>query len=92
MDALLVIHFDSADGQEVWWAESPEVPGFTASADNLPELRTAIANVLPDLSSDAGEDIVFAAEQLADVTPNLPDTVVVESDQAPGSVANRPSL
>lgn len=39
MNVELVIHLDSADDQAVWWAESDDVPGFSASADSLVELR-----------------------------------------------------
>lgn len=37
--ATLIIHLDIADGEVVWWAESPEAPGFTAVAGSLAELR-----------------------------------------------------
>jgi hypothetical protein len=86
MDAQLVIHFDIANGQEVWWAESPDVPGFTASAETLLELRAGIAAVLGDISKDVGEEVRFGTEVLADVATGLPEPVLVESDQAPDSV------
>lgn len=66
MNAQLVIHLDNADGKLVWWAESPQVPGFTASADTLPELRGTIAEVLADLAEDLGEPVSFTSERLAD--------------------------
>ncbi len=50
----LIIHLDSADDGVVWWAESPEAPGFTAAADSLAELRelatTGLRGVLGDVS------------------------------------------
>ena len=50
----LLIHLESISpengGGFVWWAESPELPGFTASADHLPELieksRVAVSELL----------------------------------------------
>jgi hypothetical protein len=69
MDALLMIHFDSVDGGEVWWAESPHVPGFSASAETLSELRSMIAELIPDISSDLGEAVRFSTEVLADASP-----------------------
>lgn len=35
----LIIHLEDADGEVVWWAESPDVPGFSAAAPTLAELR-----------------------------------------------------
>lgn len=41
MDAMeLVIHLEGADSEAVWWAESPQMPGFSAAAPTLSELRT----------------------------------------------------
>jgi hypothetical protein len=87
MDAQLVIHFDSADGQEVWWAESPAVPGFSASADTLTELRLVIASLLPDLASDVGETVTFTTEWLADASTVVPGPgAAMEDDQPRHSV------
>jgi predicted RNase H-like HicB family nuclease len=53
--ATLIIHLDNADGEVVWWAESPEAPGFTAAASSLVELRELALNGLRDLISPAIE-------------------------------------
>jgi predicted RNase H-like HicB family nuclease len=45
----LVIHIEAADGEAVWWAESPEVPGFSAAAPTLAELRERATAALTEL-------------------------------------------
>ncbi|HMG42281.1 MAG TPA: hypothetical protein VK611_13165 [Acidimicrobiales bacterium] len=47
--AELIIHLGSADGEVVWWAESPDAPGFTAAAPSLAELRQLAVVALQDL-------------------------------------------
>lgn len=66
MNAQLVIHFDGVDN---WWAELATVPGFTASAESLAELRAVVAECLPDLSEDVGEEVNIVSEILADPDP-----------------------
>jgi hypothetical protein len=50
---LVNVHMDPAgDGRIVWWAESPEVPGFSAAADSLIALEILVkdaAREWPDL-------------------------------------------
>lgn len=46
--AELIIHLDNADGEVVWWAESPQVPGLTAAASSLAELRELAMKALRD--------------------------------------------
>ena len=45
--------------RSVWWAESPELPGFYAAADHLPELLTrseaAVREIVTEEYPDAGE-------------------------------------
>ena len=69
MRAELVIHFDDVD---LWWAEITGVPGFTASAPSLTELRAVVSECLPELSADVGEAITIASETLADAVPAPP--------------------
>jgi hypothetical protein len=45
----LVIHIEAADGEAVWWAESPDVPGFSAAAPTLVELRERSIAALSEL-------------------------------------------
>jgi predicted RNase H-like HicB family nuclease len=79
MDIALQIHVEASEaGTPVWWAESPDLPGFTASADSLAELRTVVDEVLAEfgseLASDAGhpgEPIRIDSEQLAPVEADI---------------------
>ena len=46
MQAVTVLyHHENA----VWWAESPDVPGFSAAADDLPAARELVARALDDV-------------------------------------------
>jgi predicted RNase H-like HicB family nuclease len=39
-----------------WWAESPDVPGFSAAADTLVELRELATETIRDIWTDKNED------------------------------------
>lgn len=45
----LIIHLEGVDGEAVWWAESPDVPGFSAAAPSLIELRERAQAALEEL-------------------------------------------
>jgi hypothetical protein len=45
----LTIHLEDVDGEVVWWADSPDVPGFSAAAPSLEELRKQAATALADI-------------------------------------------
>jgi hypothetical protein len=41
------IHLDqSDDGEPVWWADSPDIPGFSAGSNSLSGLRNRIWDAL----------------------------------------------
>jgi len=48
MKATLIIHVEAADTETkvVWWAESAELPGFSAAGDTLAELRAAASEAI----------------------------------------------
>lgn len=49
MRVELIIHLENTDaGETVWWAESPAVPGFSAAAPTLRELRDRATEALRD--------------------------------------------
>jgi predicted RNase H-like HicB family nuclease len=55
----------TVDDEIIWWAESPDVPGFSAAADNLPELRRLYLEALRDaVSGDFRAVEHFAAADL----------------------------
>jgi predicted RNase H-like HicB family nuclease len=88
MDITLQIHLDAADKDFVWWAESDQLPGVTAAAGSLMEMREELDHVLADLSAESGDPIVVTTEILADSGPQFSQSVVVESDRAPESIAS----
>jgi predicted RNase H-like HicB family nuclease len=45
----LVIHLEPAGEESVWWAESPDVEGFSAAAPTLAELRVQATAALRDI-------------------------------------------
>jgi predicted RNase H-like HicB family nuclease len=42
MNVTFAIHLEPADQDVVWWAETDGLPGFSAAAPTLRELRTLI--------------------------------------------------
>lgn len=56
----------------VWWAESPDVPGFSAAEDYLPALIKSCRDALAELRP--GDDLTFTLDAppsstVADVVP-----------------------
>lgn len=82
---VMVIHLENADGEAVWWAESPQAPGFTAAAETLRELRAlaypalrefvGAGEIVERLSSGDGDSTV-GAEVDSDVSDH-PDVRTV---------------
>lgn len=56
-------HVESSPEGAVWWAESPDVQGFTAAAPSLAELRDRCRDALNDIvgSGEFLERLVDAA-------------------------------
>lgn len=66
MDVTLIIHLDWTDaGEPAWWAEAPEISGFTASANSLHELRDVLASCWVDMVEELGT-VTVVREVLAD--------------------------
>ena len=65
MEITLDFHVEASEGAIVWWVESDDLPGVSAAADSLSELRELITPLLADLSAERGENIVVASERLA---------------------------
>lgn len=64
MDSVRVIYHHEEDG---WWAESPDVEGWSAAGSSFPEVRALAAKGIPfALGRDAElEHYVPAGEQVA---------------------------
>lgn len=65
MDVTLRVHLDEADGPTGWWADSPQVPGFSAAANSMDELVARATWALNDVVCDE------FSEELGDVTVEL---------------------
>jgi hypothetical protein len=85
----LVIHLQelSEDGSLVWWAESPDLPGFSASDVELQSLlvrtRWAVDEAYPEL---AGPE--FTYEVASEPPTNMGEPVTLESDLVEDGSAN----
>lgn len=78
--AELLIHLESADGDVVWWAESPQVPGFTAAAPTLAELRELALDALrSELSPDVEVAEVLVSDEVH-VDPSGRRVLIATSD------------
>jgi predicted RNase H-like HicB family nuclease len=53
MSVELIIHHEAAGDDAVWWAESPDLAGFTAAAPSLAELRRRVLAALADVEDRA---------------------------------------
>jgi predicted RNase H-like HicB family nuclease len=64
MDTVRVIYHHEEDG---WWAESPDVEGWSAAGDSFPEVRELAVEGIPfALGGDAElEHYVPAGERVA---------------------------
>lgn len=50
MTTELIIHLEaSEDGEPLWWAEAPDVPGFYAAGGSLAVLRSRALDALRDI-------------------------------------------
>lgn len=81
----LTIHLESVDDEVVWWADSPDVPGFSAAAPSLVELR--------ERASAALEEILGGPVSIVERLDGVPverrdvghwDARVVHADLVPG--------
>jgi hypothetical protein len=45
----LNIHLEEADGEACWWADSADLPGFTAAGPTLGHLRELAGGTLRDV-------------------------------------------
>lgn len=52
MDVEVLVHLEPATNELAWWAESPEVPGFTSVAASLQELMDHCEHALTEIFSE----------------------------------------
>jgi len=56
MTIRLFVHLESAGDRQLWWAESPDLPGFSASDDTLRDLLARSSWALAEIAEEHGED------------------------------------
>lgn len=56
MAIRLLVHLEPSGDQQVWWAESPDVPGFSASDATLKDLLARSTWALAEITEERGED------------------------------------
>lgn len=56
MAIRLLVHLEAAGDQQVWWAESPDVPGFSASDGTLRDLLARSSWAMTEIAEERGDD------------------------------------
>ncbi|MFV2063473.1 MAG: type II toxin-antitoxin system HicA family toxin [Chloroflexota bacterium] len=64
MNAIFRVHIESGISEVVWWADTDAIPGFSAAADSLRELRALIDEAA---AQHLDPDAVVALELIASV-------------------------
>ena len=54
MNVTLLVHLEAVESGLVWWAESPEVPGFSVTSTTLRELQVRAKMAMADIAEDEG--------------------------------------
>jgi hypothetical protein len=69
VDLTLIVHHETTDDSAVWWAESPEFPGFSATDVSLDGLRARALEAIRDIAAERGERIGDVQTVLAEDAP-----------------------
>ena len=54
MTIRLLIHLEPAGDRQLWWAESPDLPGFSASEDTLRDLLARANWAISEIAEESG--------------------------------------
>lgn len=81
VELLLHLELTGGDPRFVWWAESPQLPGFSAAADHLRDLLAQSRAAVGELLSERGYDeTAVEVEPMLCAGEQLPHGVVVGDD------------
>lgn len=69
MDVRLLVHLERVGEDTTWWAESPEVPGFSVAADDLAEVQARAKWALADILAETGHELGKVAVELVATEP-----------------------
>jgi hypothetical protein len=72
MEVRLWIHAEPAESGLTWWIESPDIPGFSGTGEDLVDARVRSELAIQELLRDRGVDeaVSFAYELVAPETPS----------------------
>lgn len=82
MAIRLLVHLEPVGDQQVWWAESPDVPGFSASDMTLRDLLSRASWALTEIAEERGGDpasVDPVYELIGTSGSDNPSSVTVES-------------
>ena len=71
----LHVHLERVDGHPCWWADSPDVPGFSATADSLPEVVSRATWAIHDIYAEEGADVERVVTHLVGRRPDTGNPV-----------------
>lgn len=94
MKVQLLIHYEPAETKRVWWAESPEVPGLSASADSLADVQALAKQAIVEILSEQDEppdSIEIEARLVGTDNPNYTDVIVTGHDGGAEQAQGNPS-
>lgn len=64
MDVTLRVRLERAVDKVVWWADSPELAGFSAAADSMGQLRDRARAAIVDILIERNEELGVVREEL----------------------------
>ena len=56
MTVTLIIHEETANHASVWWAEAPDLPGFSVADETLPGLLSRSRLAIEEILEERGVD------------------------------------
>jgi hypothetical protein len=80
---------DAPDFRMGWWAESDQVPGWTASAESLRELKELVNEGVRFALDDDTVEVVLALVPFEDERPQGPERVTPGDPEVPRIEINR---
>lgn len=88
MEVRVLVYLERADEGWVWWAEAPDVPGFSAADDSLQTLLIRSELALRDiLAEERAEDVAIRHELVG--TPPASEGVRVKEESSERTVGER---
>jgi len=84
VNVTLLIHLERAEDEDgarlVWWAETDDLPGFSAAADHLPDLLDQAAAAINEIAGEPVE--IHTLLVPADEASAGPDPIDIDAELA----------